>query len=121
MFFFGIFGTGEDKKEIKVFTNVICPKCGVYTRARLVMYYRYFHFFFIPLFKFGKEYVLLLDCRCPHYDVDPQYFEELKNSDRIDFSRVTASGAYRRADICPNCGGDLNGGFSYCPYCGKKL
>ncbi len=122
MFFIGIFGTGQDKKEIKVFNNIVCPLCGRWTRFRLVFFYSYFHFFFIPLFKFRKRYVLLPDCGCPHFEADKEYFEELKSPDvmNLDFSRLTRTDT-RSLCRCPACGRNVEAGFSFCPYCGARL
>ena len=73
MFFIGIFGIGKDKKELRNFPNIICPCCGRYAQASLVMEYSYFHLFFLPLFKFGKKYYVLPSCGCSVYEADAVY------------------------------------------------
>jgi len=89
MFFIGVFGTGEDQKELRTFTNVICPCCGRYAQAKLVFRYSYCHFFFLPLFKFRKKYLVLPSCGCSVYEADAEYAEELRTADHIDMSRLT--------------------------------
>lgn len=121
MFFFGIFGTGNGKKEIRLFNNVVCPICGRYTRFHLIFTYCYFHFFFIPLFKFGKKYILLPDCGCSYYEADKEYFEELKSSDGIDFSRLNVRETRGGERVCPRCGKISPQSFAFCPYCGERL
>jgi len=125
MFFIGIFGIGDQVKQIKEFQNVICPDCGTYTRAYLFFSYRYFHFFFIPVIKWNKRYYVRLRC-CPDtvYTADKETFERLKISETIDFSRLekTRPGKNRNTVYrCPDCGNPVDPGFRFCPYCGRKM
>ena len=122
MFFFGIFGTGEDKKEIKVFTNVICPKCGVYTRARLVMYYRYFHFFFIPLFKFSRKYFATCPGCASVFSVPDWCGKRAAELGTFSVSPDQLTLIRRVSpERCPNCGAHTDSGDSFCRNCGHKL
>ena len=117
MFFIGVFGTGEDRKELRTFPNIICPCCGRYAQAKLVFQYSYFHFFFLPLFKFHKKYLVLPSCGCSVYEADAAYAEELRTADRIDMTRLNL---VNRRRICRRCMRELSGGFDFCPYCGEK-
>jgi len=114
---FFIFGIGDGEKELRVFPNAICPNCGRYTQARLIMVYRYFHIFFIPVFKFRKRRMVLPGCGCSVYEADAAYAEELKTSERIDFGRLKQTGKKR---ICRKCLRELAEGFEYCPFCGER-
>lgn len=117
MFFIGIFGTGEDAKELRIFHNIICPCCGRYTQAKLIMRYRYFHIFFIPLIKYRKEYLVLPACGCSEYEADEAYAEELKTAESIDMNRLKLR---HRRNLCKKCLRELGYGFEFCPYCGEK-
>jgi len=118
MFFIGIFGTGEDEKEIMTFHNVICPCCGRYTSAKMSLSYRYFHIFFIPLIKYHKKYLVRPACSCSVYEAEEAYAEELKNGAPMDMNRLIL---LQRRSICPRCRRELGRGFDFCPYCGEKL
>jgi len=119
MFFIGIFGIQNKYRIVKEFYNVVCPNCDRLSRIELVETYDYFHFFFIPLFRWNFKYYLKARCCNSLYEVDKDYFHELKNSNTIDFNRVRS--VYSNPNICPNCGGFINPGFSFCPHCGQRL
>lgn len=118
MFFFGIFGIQDKKKTIKDFSGIICPDCNKYSRAELITSYRYFHFFFIPIFKWNRKYYILLRCCGNIYEVDDEYARELINSDDIDFNRLYK---ITKSNLCPSCRNHINPAYRYCPFCGKPL
>ena len=118
MFFIGIFGIGKDKKELRTFPNIICPCCGRYTQAKLVMEYSYFHLFFLPLFKFSKKFFVLPSCGCSVYEADAEYANELQTAAYIDMNRLTL---ISRRNICRSCMREVGNEFSFCPYCGSRL
>lgn len=118
MFFFGIFGIGNKVKDIKEFNNCICV-CGRYSHLKLFKEYSYFHFFFIPLFTWGRRYYLE-DRSCGRvFEVPPDYRGELLRSSNIDFSRLQEVKMPFR--VCPGCGKYSDANYQYCPYCGREL
>jgi len=119
MFFVGIFGIQNKSRLIREFDNVVCPNCGRLSRTELIESYSYFHFFFIPLFKWGRRYFLRLRCCGTLYEVDRDYADQLKSGDTIDFDRLKKMGS--AGGFCPNCGNYVNPGFNFCPRCGAKL
>ncbi len=122
MFFIGIFGIQDKIKVLKEFPNTIC-KCGSYTRAEMLMEYTYFHFFFIPLFKWNRRHYVQTRCCHRVFKVPEDYVEELLAGDRIDFDRLEEVGGYQGdgSVSCSHCGGRLQPGFEYCPYCGRRI
>ncbi len=125
MFFIGIFGIEEKERDIKEFTNVVCPACGRFSSASFFEHYTYFHAFFIPTFKWNRRYYVKLRCCGALYEADADYARQLKTADTIDFSRLKkVSGGFSRFDdmfkACPNCGKSYDASFAYCPYCGTK-
>lgn len=65
MFFIGIFGIEHREKIIKEINNLTCKKCLQNVTGKLVKQYDYFHFFFIPIFKWHEEYYLICEnCSC---------------------------------------------------------
>lgn len=118
MFFFGIFGTQNKTRLIKEFSNVIC-KCGRLSRIALIEEYMYFHFFFIPIFKWGRKYYAEARCCGRIFEVPPDYADELMKSETIDINRLREiESPYK---ICPSCGRYVDSNFRYCPYCGSSL
>lgn len=119
MFFFGVFGIQDKQRTVKEFGNVLCPDCERLSRAELIESFTFFHFFFIPLFRWNKKYFITMRCCRSLYTVNEDYFQELKNSDSIDFSRLNRIRVSH--DICPLCGNYINPNFNFCPKCGQKL
>ncbi|MDI3481892.1 MAG: hypothetical protein PWQ97_1547 [Tepidanaerobacteraceae bacterium] len=119
MFFIGIFGIQNKERLIKQFDNIICPACGRLSRAELMEYYTYFHFFFIPLFKWNRKYFLRLRCCGSLFEVEEEYTKEIIQGGEIDFDKLKKVGS--AGGYCPNCGNFVNPGYNFCPYCGTKL
>jgi hypothetical protein len=119
MFFIGIFGVQDKDRLIREYDSIICPGCGRLSRAELVELYTYFHFFFIPLFKWNRRYFIRFRCCGSIYAVEGNYVQELKKGATLDTGRLEKIGA--SGNTCPGCGNYVNPGFNYCPYCGAKL
>ena len=90
MFFFGIFGVQNKSRVVKEFNNVIC-RCGRLSSMQLIEEYMYFHFFFIPIFRWGRKYL----------------------------NRIREKESPYK--ICPSCGKYVDSNYKYCPYCGAEL
>lgn len=126
MFFIGIFGVEEREKELKEFTGTICPCCGQLTRASLMEHYSYFHIFFIPTFRWNRQYYLRYRCCGGIYEVNTDYFKELKDSSGIDVQKIkkvfcTCDAQNSYYQRCKGCGKEFEKNFSFCPYCGRKV
>lgn len=118
MFFIGIFGIQDKARIVKEFANVIC-RCGKYSRLQVVEYYRYFHFFFIPVFKWNRRYIVEARCCGRLFEVPKDYVDELLGSDFIDLNRLKEINSQYR--VCLKCGKYADSSYSFCPYCGSKL
>jgi hypothetical protein len=118
MFFFGIFGIQNKVKELKEFSNVICV-CGRYSRMQLLVEYSFFHFFFIPIFKWGRRYFVEARCCGRIFEVPGDYIDELLKSDTVDINRLKEVESPVR--VYPNCGGKFDSHYRYCPYCGREV
>ena len=118
MFFFGIFGIQQKERTIKEFDNIICPDCGRLTRAELMESYTYFHFLFIPLLKWNRQYYLRLRCCGSSYMGEADYVDELRHREDVDCDRPRKM--QMPSNVCPNCGAYIHPNFAYCPYCGQK-
>ncbi|HBM75727.1 MAG TPA: zinc ribbon domain-containing protein [Clostridiaceae bacterium] len=118
MFFFGIFGVQNKSRVVKEFNNVIC-RCGRLSSMQLIEEYMYFHFFFIPIFRWGRKYFVQARCCGRLYEVPEDYKDELLTSDTIDLNRLREKESPYK--ICPSCGKYVDSNYKYCPYCGAEL
>jgi len=83
-----------------------CPSCGLY-QAKLKRVDHYLSVFFIPLIPVKKGDPFLLCERCGATSKE----SGSKTSFQYD----------KKPERCPGCGGLVEKGFSYCPFCGRKM
>lgn len=130
MFFFGIFGVESKEKEIGIIQNIICKSCGSMSSYRLIKIYSYFHFFFIPLFRWGETYYIEARCCGALFKVDREKGRQLENGRDIpltdeDLTEVDKgdhyNNGYSSGETCPVCGRRVDSSYKYCPYCGNKI
>ncbi len=119
-FFIGIFGIQDKQKTIREFNNVVCSYCGSLSRAELIEQYTYFHFFFLPLFRWNKRYYVRFRCCNRVFKVPKDYIDDLKYSSDINIDRLEEINT-SYGHVCPNCGAHVDPSFVYCPYCGHDL
>ncbi|CAO0824322.1 Zinc ribbon domain-containing protein [Desulfarculales bacterium] len=93
--------------------GLLCPACGLNTCQQMRQDY-YLSLFFIPLFpvKRGKPF-----WQCSRCGQGCQNRTAAYATPQASPRGQTASAA----GACRFCGGDLNQGFKYCPYCGARL
>jgi len=125
MFFFGIMGIDTKIKEVMDIHNITCKHCGRMGMYNLVKKYNYFHFFFIPIFRWGVEYNLVSRCCKSVFSLSKEKGKRLENGidtflDNKELKDKYNGGTQSRGN-CPQCGNNVNPTFDYCPYCGKKL
>ncbi len=123
MFF--IFGIEEKEKELREFANIVCADCGSYSRAVLILHYTYFHIFFIPTFRWNKQYFVRVYGSGAVYEADAEYGRQLEQGAELIFSRLRKvrsgfGGAGEFYSVCKNCGEAFDPSFEYCPHCGVK-
>lgn len=121
MFFIGVFGIEDRNKEIRGINNFACKSCTS-LNGRLIKEFTCFHFFFIPLFKWNVRYYIVCNgCRTV-FRISKEKGEALENSSTETVSYWDLEEMnYRKDNVCPTCGRELNENFEYCPYCGRKL
>lgn len=121
MFFIGVFGIEEKEEIMREFRLVVCPACGAWGTARLWMRYRYFHFFFLPLVKYRRQYRVEMDCCHVRYCATEEEAQRLAQGGELDFSRLTIETEGDGLRRCPGCGAQVQRGFRFCPFCGRQL
>lgn len=123
MFFIGIFGVEHKQKLIKEINNLTCKNCLQNVTGKLVKQYDYFHFFFIPIFKWHEEYYLICEnCSCV-FKVSKEKGKSIEhdNDIEINYWDLKEEENTWRKKICPGCGREVDSQYSYCPYCGNRI
>ncbi|NLM39475.1 MAG: zinc ribbon domain-containing protein [Firmicutes bacterium] len=122
MFFVGIFGVQPGQKVLYEGSGV-CPSCEAFDRHKVIQAYTYFHFFFIPLWKWNKHYFVETRC-CRHtLEIDPAIGERYARGEAVQLKPehiVRRTDSYREP-ICPSCGARVRSDFQFCPHCGTQL
>lgn len=129
MFFIGIFGIENKDKEIKKLDNISCKRCNKTISGRLIKNYDFFHFFFIPLFKWNEKYYVVCNQCKSVYTIPRDKGKAIEHDDKIevtywDLQEINTQyydNNYYNENRCANCGGELSGNFKYCPHCGMKI
>lgn len=121
MFF--IFGISSGKKRLDFNQTMICPNCGHFGRLEVYMTYMYFSLFFIPLFKWGKRYLVKTSCCNGVCDIPNELGKRIEKGQtiEIDPKDLNFPFGHRVFKQCTNCGFSTSEEFEYCPKCGKPL
>jgi hypothetical protein len=130
MFFIGIFGIENKEKDIKILSNLSCKKCNLSVTGRLIKAFSYFHFFFIPLFKWDEKYYVVCDnCRTV-YSISKEKGKAVEHGENIDVTywdlqeevyNEYYNDNYYKPKKCSNCDKIVEPNFKYCPHCGAKI
>ena len=83
MFFVGVFGIQDKTKEIHREQNVICPVCGSYDSYQLFKTYTYFHFFFIPLWKWNYRFFIKTRCCNRFCQIDQEIGTRIEKGETV--------------------------------------
>ena len=86
MFFIGIFGIDNKFKEIKVLNSFSCKNCNISNGASLVKYYTFFHFFFIPIFKWNEEYYVICNGCNSSFSIPKEKGKAIERGEDIEIS-----------------------------------
>lgn len=132
MFFIGVFGIENKNKEIKDLNNLNCKKCNSTIQGKLIKSFDFFHFFFIPLFKWNEKYYVLCNrCKCL-YSIPKEKGKAIENGEEVNIAywdlqeiyldtNANFNGISCNMERCTNCGERVKRNFKYCPYCGKEI
>ncbi|WP_160685223.1 zinc-ribbon domain-containing protein [Clostridium sp. C2-6-12] len=132
MFFIGIFGIENKDKEIRELNNLNCKKCNNTIQGKLIKNFDFFHFFFIPLFKWNEKYYVVCNrCKCL-YSITKEKGKAIESGEDINITYWDLQEVYSDNNInfnnnsydmkrCSSCGEQVKRDFKYCPYCGKEI
>ena len=138
MFF--IIGISPGSKGLVYELMVRCPQCGKWERCQIQMTYTCLDFFFIPLFKWNKRYLLRMNCCGSVFELDEEIGKRIAHGEEpaieaVHLKLVQSGTSGRREEeapplhkaygentrVCPNCGAPLSEEFRFCPKCGEPL
>ncbi len=134
MFF--ILGISDGTKEYDFAQTDICNACGRYGRYIVYMTYTVLSLFFIPCFKWNKQYYVRMSCCGKTYKLDPEVGKKIARGENVqicpgDLENVSGGWGYGETDrwanwknevkTCSNCGYTTDEDFEYCPKCGKHF
>lgn len=121
MFFIGIFGIENKQKLIGTIDDFACKSCK-HNHAKVIKYYNYFHFFFIPLFKWGEKYYIVCDECESLYSISKEKGKAFEHGkDSISYWDIKSLKINTTPETCPYCNETVENKFDFCPYCGKSL
>lgn len=123
MFFIAFFGVLDREKHIGVCNNIVCPSCGHWSRYEISKYYRYFHIFFIPLFKWNVSYIAKSACCGSLYELDLAVGREFEKNPATEIrnDNLRQISSYSPYKYCAGCRMRVPSQYNYCPYCGGRL
>lgn len=122
MFF--MLGITEGKKEFEHNQVVICERCGSYGRYEVFMTYTVLSLFFIPCFKWNRQYYVRTTCCNTVYKLNPEIGRKIEKGEAVEIQMEHLQGmdqGYSSFKRCSNCGFTTMEDFEYCPKCGRHL
>lgn len=126
MFFIGVFGIEEKHKEIRSVQNMVCKDCERMTTYELIEAYNFFHFFFVPIFKWNYRYYLKCRSCTTVFQIPKELGEALKMGKNPPINNEDLNHVFKEENSisvtrCNNCGREIECKFQYCPHCGHRL
>lgn len=123
MFF--IMGINQGRKDFAYDRVVICDRCGAYGRYQVFMTYMCFSLFFIPIFKWNKEYYVQSTCCGTVYGLDPKIGRRIATGENVEIlpQHLTLIQPGYRGGVrrCSQCGYETWEDFEFCPKCGRRF
>lgn len=105
--------------------TITCMACGHFGRYEVYLTGNRFRLFFIPLFTFGKYYLVKTTCCDTVYKLDPEIGKALEKGQSIHIHEENLTlyqeGSVPNTSQCPNCGQTHEVGANYCSHCGYKF
>lgn len=122
MFFIGGITNGEKKLDFN--QTMVCSRCGSFGSLEVYMTYMCFSLFFIPIFKWNKNFFVKITCCNSIYKLDENLGNEILKGNCINILESNlqlVSELNKSINKCHNCGYINPSEYEYCPKCGNKL
>lgn len=123
MFFIGILGIQQKEKEVCILEDLDCKYCDKKGHSHLIKSYSYFHFFFIPVFKWNENYYVFCESCNRIYTISKEKGKRIENGEKnvLNYWDLKDAENYYNNKYCSYCNKEVDLDFEYCPYCGKNL
>ncbi len=118
MFFIGIFGISDRKKNLGDI-EFKCTGC-LSKKAKFIEVAMSFQFFFIPVFSWNKRHLVICEVCGSTYQLKESSVKKVVSEKMAEYADVMT--VVYENKVCPECGNPLyHTDYKYCPRCGKKL
>ena len=123
MFF--MMGITQGRRNFDHNQMIICNHCGSYGRYQVFMTYMCLSLFFIPCFKWNRQYYVRTTCCSTIYSLDSEIGKQIARGENVEIlpqnlTQVRA-GSKSRSKRCTNCGFETREEFEFCPKCGRRF
>ncbi|MCF2612033.1 zinc ribbon domain-containing protein [Fusobacterium perfoetens] len=115
MFFVMGFGS---KDELLKEVSFRCTNC-INEKFELHQMSNVFSFFFIPIFRFNKKFLIVCKNCKSIYRLKNESLEKVLETSNVTYDDVEE--IIRNNNVCKNCGHRVDETDKFCPNCGNKL
>lgn len=122
MFF--IMGITDGQKQFDFTQTILCGGCGGYGRYEVFMTYTVLTLFFIPVFRWNRQYFVRTTCCNRLYRLDPEVGKRIARGENVQIDQQDlqpVNQGYGRYKMCRACGFTTTEDYVYCPKCGRRL
>ena len=112
------------RKNIPYMFSCMCQKCGSMCHYEIIMTANCLSIFFIPLFKWGRQYYVRTSCCESLYLLDKKVGDAIAHGEDVmiqDIDLMPINENYQAIKRCSVCGYEYADDFEFCPKCGNKL
>ena len=98
--------------------------CNCNSRGKLIKEYSFFHFFFIPLFKWNEYYYMICSNCNAVYNISKEKGKSAERGEDVNITYWDLSESnynFNNTNMCKRCGRIIEPEFEFCPYCGDKI
>lgn len=123
MFF--MMGISDGQKRFDFVQTIICNICGGYGRYEVFMTYTVLSLFFIPVFRWNRQYFVRSTCCGTLYQLDPEVGRRIGRGEQVQILETDLTmcnrGSGKRYRRCARCGFSTGEDFDFCPKCGNRF
>ena len=94
MFFIGIFGITQKEYDLDYEYSGVCEKCGEIYKYEVIVAYNCFHFFFIPIFKWGRKYYAHKMCCDEYYEINEETGKQIEKGNNVILNHTNMNRIY---------------------------
>ncbi len=119
---FLLLGSGQGDQDLELHQPIVCPVCGKKAFLEAYFHYTSFNVFFVPAYKFKKEYYAVTSCCGSITPITEKQGQDIYwgQIDALPLKTLSL-GVQSGFKVCKGCGFDTMESFRFCPNCGKAL